>query len=71
MFSGDCKTVRMFKSLPNDKILDWSNLKAPADDCQGEHRRSFCDELCQLYDVIYDLYITSYSWQSTSQNECL
>ena len=36
-------------------------------------RRSFCDELCQLYDVIYIyiIYITSYSWQSLLQNERL
>ena len=35
------------------------------------HRRSFCDELCKLYDVIYVVYITSYSWQSSSLNERL
>ena len=29
------------------------------------YRHSFCDELCQLYDI------TSYSWQSSSQNERL
>ena len=32
------------------------------------HRRSFCDELCQLYD---EMYKTSYSSQGSSQNERL
>ena len=32
------------------------------------HRRSFFDELCLLYDVIYK---TSYSWLCSSQNERL